>query len=476
MTRRAGLLLPVSALPSRFGVGDFGPAARDWLAFLGAARQRVWQVLPLTVADEAGCPYASPTGFATDPVYLSPEDLVEEGLVGAAHLPPSADGPVDWPKVRAARAPFLKQAARALAEAADLEAYVTEQPWVLDWARFDAHSRQHGTHWWNWTVQPTGGLEDPEIAGSAALQWGLDRQWSRLRRLAKAHGIQLWGDLPFFVGGGSADVWAQPELFDLEPDGRPRTITGVPPDAFAPGGQRWGHPHLRRALHVEQGWAWSLARADRALSQIDVLRLDHFRGLFEVWEVPAEDETAAGGRWIQGPGQDLLGRLLQRAGPERWIAEDLGVITDEVRALRDDNGLRGMAVLQFAFGVGSEEAFRPHAHRAEQAVYTGTHDNSTLVGWIQGADPKTVQHACSYLGCEPGQLAAAMQRAAWRSTASTAILPLQDVLGLGDEARFNLPGTTDGNWRWRTRRAVLTPTLASRLAEQALLSGRGTSS
>ena len=475
MTRRAGLLLPVSALPSRFGVGDFGPAAREWLAFLAAGRQRVWQVLPLTVADGTGCPYASPTGFATDPVYLSPEDLVDEGLIGAAHLPPAADGPVDWPAMRAARAPFLERAALALAEAADLEAYVTEQPWVLDWARFDAHSRVHGPCWWTWEQAPSAGLEDPNVAGSAALQWGLDRQWSRLRRLAKAHGIQLWGDLPFFVGGASADVWANPALFDLRADGRPRTITGVPPDAFAPDGQRWGHPHLRRHAHVDQGWAWALARAERALSQIDVLRLDHFRGLHEVWEVPGDADTAAGGRWIPGPGKDLLDRLVALAGPERWVAEDLGVITDEVRALRDEAGLRGMAVLQFGFGHGSEAIFRPHAHRVDQVVYTGTHDNSTLVGWIQGAAPETIEHACAYLGCEVSQVAAAMQRAAWRSTASTAILPLQDVLGLGDEARFNVPGTVEGNWSWRTRRAVLTPTLASRLADQAILSSRGAS-
>lgn len=469
--RRAGLLLPVSALPSRFGIGDFGPAARAWIAFLGAAGQKVWQILPLTVADDWGCPYASPTGFATDPAYLSPEDLLEEGRITAAQLPPSKKGPVDWVQLRRMRAPFLRAAADALAEDLDRDTYLQAQPWALAWARFSVHAAKHSTHWWTWT-EPPPEEDDPDVTRAIALQWGLDRQWERLRRLDRAHGVQIWGDLPFFVGGGSADVWDQPALFDLHPDGRPRTITGVPPDAFSATGQRWGHPHLDRAANQAEDWRWALARAARALDQVDVLRIDHFRGLHEVWEVPAEDETAAGGRWIPGPGRDFLARLLEHAPADRWIAEDLGVITDEVRALRDDFTLPGMAILQFAFGATSDAPYLPHNHRPDQVVYTGTHDNHTLVGWLRSAPQATIEHALRYLGCRHEELPAALRRAAWRSVASTAILPIQDVLELGEEARFNLPGTQQGNWSWRVRRAALTPTLASRLAEQAIVSDR----
>lgn len=470
--RRAGLLLPVSALPSRFGVGDFGPSARAWIGFLGAAGQKVWQILPLNVADRFGCPYASPTGFATDPVYLSAEDLLEEGRISPAQLPPSRKGPVDWTAVRRMRAPFLAAAADALAEDLDLPAYVEQQPWALAWGRFAVQARSEGTtHWWKWTGTAPD-EHDPGIRRAIALQWGLDRQWARLRRLARAHGVQIWGDLPFFVGGGSADVWSRPELFDLAEDGTARMVTGVPPDAFSAEGQRWGHPHLLRQAHVAEDWSWALARAERALEQVDVLRLDHFRGLHEVWEVPAEHETAAEGRWIPGPGRDFLERALERAPAERWVAEDLGVITDEVRALRDDFGLRGMAILQFGFGDGGDSPFLPHHHRRNQVVYTGTHDNHTLVGWVRSAPRPTLEHAMRYLGCRHEELPAALRRAAWRSVASTAILPVQDVLELGEEARFNLPGTQEGNWEWRVRRAALTPTLASRLAEQAIVSDR----
>lgn len=470
--RRAGLLLPVSALPSRFGIGDFGPAAREWITFLGAAGQKIWQVLPLNVADGFGCPYASPTGFATDPVYLSPEDLLEEGRINAAQLPPPGKGPVDWEAVRKQRGPFLRAAADALAEDLDLAGYLEEQPWARAWGRFAVQSEREGTtHWWKWS-RPAPDEDDPDVRRAIALQWGLDRQWARLCRLARAHGVQMWGDLPFFVGGGSADVWSQPELFDLNPDGTTRMTTGVPPDAFSADGQRWGHPHFKREAHVAENWTWALARAQRALDQVDVLRLDHFRGLHEVWEIPGDHDTAAHGRWIPGPGRDLLDPLLERAPAERWVAEDLGVITDEVRALRDDYGLRGMAILQFAFGSGGDSPFLPHNHRRDQVVYTGTHDNSTLVGWASSASPQTLEHAARYLGCHTEEVPAAIRRAAWRSVADTAILPLQDVLELGDEARFNLPGTHLGNWIWRVRRAALTPTLAGRLAEQAILSDR----
>ncbi|MEZ4323539.1 MAG: 4-alpha-glucanotransferase [Myxococcota bacterium] len=489
--RRSGVLLHVSSLPGPYGIGDLGPSAREFAAWLASAKQRIWQVLPLTVVDPHGCPYASPTAFAREPAYLSPDDLAEDGFVTHRDKPYLAGDLVDWAAIRASRAPFLQKAATAIAEEVALDAWRAENPWVENWALFAALVDLHGPDWTAWprdlrdlhatpakrrTVEAD--LAAP-IARHAALQWAFDRQWRRLRTVAKSHGIALWGDLPFFVGPLSADVWAHRALFDLDADGHPKTITGVPPDAFSPTGQLWHHPHFVRSAHAAEGWRWWVDRAAAALELVDVLRLDHFRGLDGVWEVPATDDTAENGQWIEGPGQEALDALTAHlarqpggGGALPLIAEDLGVITEPVRKLRDDAALPGMAILQFAFGTGSTHEFLPHHHRHAQVVYTGTHDNDTVAGWFRTASPETRQHALAYLHTDERDLVWAMIRATWRSVADTAIVPMQDLLSLGSDARMNVPGVVAGNWRWRLGREALNLSLARRLAEQTILSGR----
>jgi 4-alpha-glucanotransferase len=482
--RAAGVLLHVSSLPGPYGIGDLGPHARDFLAWLASAELRIWQVLPLTVHDQHGCPYASPTAFAREPLLLSPDDLADDGFVNHREKPYLPAGPVDWAAVRASRSSFLEKAAASIAAEVDLGPWRAAHPWVEDWALFASLAERLGNGWWDWPTD----LRDlpldaprlhavradlkPTIDRHVALQWAFDRQWNRLRKQASGLGISLWGDIPFFVGGGSADVWARRELFDVDATGRPRTITGVPPDAFSPTGQLWGHPQLHRPAHVAEGWAWWVERSVAALELVDVLRLDHFRGMDGVWSVPAGDLTAERGAWVPGPGREALEALRERLGGLPLVAEDLGVITDDIRALRDDFGLPGMAILQFAFGGGGEHELLPHNHRADLVVYTGTHDNDTLAGWARTTDEGTRDHARRYLHTDDRDLVHAMLRAAWRSVARSAIVPMQDLLVLGSEARMNVPGLVEGNWRWRLGREALNLSLASRVAEQVKLSGR----
>ncbi|MCB9668560.1 MAG: 4-alpha-glucanotransferase [Alphaproteobacteria bacterium] len=480
--RRAGLLLPVAALPGPYGVGDLGAGARDLVGWLSRAGQGVWQILPLNVVDGHGCPYASPTAFAREPLYLALDDLVDEGLLAASELPERRPvGPVDWVGLQEERAPLLHTIGERIAARVDLAPFVARHPWVLPWATFCDLRATHGPFWPDWPeaardlpLHPDALRAHQEARWTAllahvGLQWALDRQWARVRHLARAFDIELWGDLPFFVGVDSADVWSRRDLFAVDPDGTVRQQTGVPPDAFAADGQLWGHPQLDMEAQARDGWTWWRQRVEVARESVDVLRIDHFRGLEAVWSVPAGAATAKDGRWIPGPGAGPLAELV--ASGARLVAEDLGIITPEVRALRDGAGLPGMAVLQFAFGPGGEDHFLPHAHQPHQVVYTGTHDNDTLVGWLD-ASPGAREHLRVYLGEPRDGFAAGVRRAAWRSVATTAILPVQDVLGLGPEARTNVPGTIDGNWSWRCPPDALDADLAGRLAFEAIVSGR----
>jgi len=486
--RRAGVLLHISSLPGPYGIGDLGPSAREFVAWLASAKQRVWQVLPLTVVDIHGCPYASPTAFAREPAYLSPDDLAEDGFASHTDKPYLAGDRVDWKAVRASRAGFLAKAGRAIANEVDLEPWRAAHPWVETWALYASLAELHGAYWTEWPTELRDLHSDPvrlaavrsdlapQIAHHTALQWAFDRQWSRLKQVANDLDIQLWGDLPFFVGPQSADVWAHRELFDLDPKGHARTTTGVPPDAFSPTGQLWGHPHFVRQAHSATGWRWWVDRTAAALELVDVLRLDHFRGLDGVWEVDASAKTAEQGQWIEGPGQEALDALQERLGELPLIAEDLGVITEPVRKLRDDADLPGMAILQFAFGGDPSDEFLPHNHRRNLVVYTGTHDNDTALGWYHSASPEEREMARAYLHTDDRDFVWALIRAAHRSVARTAIVPMQDLLSLGSDARMNVPGVTEGNWRWRLGREALNISLASRVAAQTILSGRAGSS
>jgi 4-alpha-glucanotransferase len=470
--RRAGLLLHVTALPGRWGIGDLGPVARDWITRLAAASWRVWQVLPLQPTTgfsppaarpdpsagpvEPGCPYLSPSAFALEPCLLSIDDLVAAGWLAAGEVPAWAGpgGRVDFAQVRAHRAPlFARAAQRAVAASADWRA---RTPWVETWGVFRALQRQYGGDWRQWPEaarhrDPAAlAAVDPDVvAEEIALQWLVEQQWGLLAAHARAEGVALWGDLPIFVDAEACDVWGAPELWRLGD----RVVSGVPPDAFSPGGQRWGHPLYAVDAHVRTQHAWWRARAAVALARTSTVRIDHFRGLAAWWEVPADAPDARGGRWVPGLGAPLLDAFQQDWGrPLPFIAEDLGVITPDVEALRDDFGLPGMAVLQFAWDGDPTNPHHPDQHRVNQVVYTGTHDSDTTAGWARSLGRRERIAVAARVGCRTDRLREGLIDAALGSRAQVAILPVQDLLGLGSEARFNVPGTTHGNWSWRLER------------------------
>jgi 4-alpha-glucanotransferase len=500
--RRAGVLLHPSSLPGPYGIGDLGPATREWLAWLSASGQRIWQILPLTPVDGSGCPYASPSSFAAEPLLLSIDDLVTDGWLQSAEKPYALrpSGPVDWPAVRERKGAALRLAAERVAASVDVTAWASSRPELRTWALFRALSREYGPGFTSWPEAVR--RRDPALLAreeergqglirrELALQWLFDVQWGRVREDATRRGIELWGDVPIFVSGSSADVWANPELFRLDDAGRPTVISGVPPDVFSTDGQLWGHPLYDEGAHRAQGHTWWKARIGRALAQVDRVRIDHFRGFEAVWEVAAGAADARGGHWVPGAGAPLLDALSAAFGRARpdgtvelpFIAEDLGVITDEVRALRDAYGLPGMVILQFAFGPEQQRTgdhpYLPHFHRPNQVCYTGTHDNDTALGHFQTCDDATRTHLRKYFGSfhETGDDPAAwpwpMVKAAWRSVADTAIVPLQDLLALGSEARMNIPGKIEGNWSFRTTAQGLTIDRAHFIADELRLAGR----
>lgn len=483
MKRHAGLILHPTSLPSPYGVGDLGAAARDWLAFLEAAGQRVWQVLPLHPIGPSGSPYTSPSAFARSPALLSPDDLVSDGWLRASERPPAAPvGPVSWPSVLGSRHEVAQRVAPRVAQVVDLEGWARSEPWADEWALYAAIADVHGFDWARWPeplarrdADALAAARDRFATGRAhalATQWLFSQQWGRLREDARRRGIQLWGDLPIFVGHQSADVWAHPELFLLDDAGDPTVISGVPPDAFSPRGQRWGHPLYRIDAHAAEGYRWWINRIEALVSLVDCVRLDHFRGLASMWEVPVDAEDAMGGRWVPGLGAGLLRALRERFGEIPMYAEDLGVITPDVEELRDQFGLRGMAVLQFAFGDEPDHRYLPHNHRAHQVIAPGTHDNDTIHGWYRGTDEMTRHRVRTYLHTDDADAPWAVLRAAWRSVADVVLVPAQDVLGLGSEARMNVPGEADGNWGWRLQPGAASPALAASLRREVADNGR----
>ncbi|MFT6818834.1 MAG: 4-alpha-glucanotransferase [Myxococcota bacterium] len=474
-TRRAGLLLHPSSLSGPYGIGDIGPSARNLMGWLESAGIRLWQFLPLNPVDGLGCPYASPSAFAAEPLLISIDDLITDGWLKATERPlfPGSIDRVDWSWVHQFKGAALRVAAARVAQAVDVRAWAVERDWVLPWATFSAHRDVHGGEWQAWPAK-LGAVDDAVVDVHIALQWLFDQQWSRLREVARSHGIALWGDLPMFVGASSADTWSHPELFQLGQDQRPSVVTGAPPDAFSPTGQKWGHAHFDVERHRDTDHAWWVSRMSRLLEHVDAVRLDHFRGLAAVWEIPAHDPDATGGRWVPGLGAPLLAALQTAFGSVPVIAEDLGVITPDVSELRDAFGLPGMAIAQFAYTDNSDasQPYLPHNHRASLVVYPGTHDNDTVVGWYASADERTRDHVRRYLAVSGNDIAGDILRSVYRSVADTCIVALQDVLALGGGARMNRPGTSYGNWQWRCRADALNVGVARRLREEANLSGR----
>lgn len=501
--RSSGILLHVTSLPGRFGIGDLGPAAFRFVDFLAEAGQSWWQVLPVGPTGYGNSPYQSLSSFAGNALLIS---LVDDGLLAPLDdlaVPPFPQDAVDYSGVNDWSEPLLREAHRRFLGAglrdvrydAFCEAH---RDWLDDFALYQALKHQHQERaWTEWPAElvrrEPAALEESrqslenDIAREKFQQFLFDRQWRTLKQYANDRGVRLIGDLPIFAAHDSADVWTHQDLFPLDEWGRPTVVAGVPPDYFSTTGQRWGNPLYRWDRHAEQGFAWWIQRLRRALDLFDVIRIDHFRGFESYWEIPGTAPDARTGRWVAGPGAALFRAAEAVLGPLPVIAEDLGVITPPVEALRDELGFPGMRVLQFAFGDDPKGPdYRPHNFPRHCVAYTGTHDNNTTVGWFRspaGQDTtRTAEQiareqalAREYLNTDGRDIHWDLIRAAWSSVADVAIAPLQDVLGLGQEARMNLPGTTVGNWQWRFRADALTPEIAERLRRLTTIFDRGTS-
>ncbi len=503
--RRSGILLHPTSLPGPHGVGDLGAGAHRFVAWLAEARQRLWQVLPLGPTGFGDSPYQALSSRAGNTLLVSLETLRNEGWLDDADLAgaPASDperaaydeaGP--WKRERLQRAAETFRV-RAGAEArAELEAFrAREAEWLEDWGLFSVLKQAHEGRTWTAWPEPLA-RRDPRaldaararyaraISAEVFAQWCFARQWEALRARCRALGIALLGDVPIYVSHDSVEVWSRPELFRLDARGEPAAVAGVPPDYFSATGQRWGNPLWDWDAVAREGFQSWVARIGGTLAFVDRIRLDHFRGLEAYWEIPAGAATAEEGRWVPGPGARLFEALEAALGPLPFVAENLGVITPEVEALRHRFHLPGMAVLQFAFGNDPQApTFLPHNYERDTVAYTGTHDNDTVMGWWEGGTGDSVRtpeevarekaHARAYLATDGREMNWLMIRAVLASVADTAIAPMQDVLGLGSSARMNTPATLGGNWRWRVREEALAREHAARLAELARLYGRG---
>ncbi len=481
--RAAGILLHPTSLPSRGGIGDFGPAAYAFLDSLALASQSLWQVLPLGPLGYGNSPYSSISAFAGNPLLISLERLADHGWIDAAklsHLPTEADR-VEYDQVFATKMPVLFEAARGFVKTASGSArqrfacFCKENAqWLDDFVLFDAlRSRHKLTSWNHWPpelarrepqaiVQARNELAE-DLQVRCALQFAFYEQWNALRRYASERRVRLVGDLAIFVNYDSADVWARSELFRLNDKLEPEVVSGVPPDFFSATGQRWGNPLYRWDVMKQRGYKWWIERLQWATRNCDYIRLDHFRGFDQFWEIPAGDSTAINGRWVDGPRDALFQRLAEALGGLPFFAEDLGYITPEVHALRDRLKIPGMSVMQFGFSDEGAHMYLPH-RAAGKVIYTGTHDNDTTVGWYTSADDRVRRSAEAYLGCCTDGIQWAFIRSALSSVAELALIPLQDVLGLGSEARMNTPSREDGNWKWRFSSAQITDELCRKLA------------
>ena len=486
LQRASGLLLHPTSLPGPYGIGDLGPEAHRFLRFLEDAGQRAWQVLPLNPVGAGNSPYSSYSAFAGEPLLISLDRLVDAGLLRPDELDSGLgvpDGRVVYEVVREHKIELLRRAHTRFSESAEFEAFLARKAaWLDDYALFMALKDAHnGDGWHTWetdlAARAPAALERArrelrgEIHFHAWVQFCFAGQYDALKREASARGIRIIGDLPIFVAFDSADVWAHPDLFHLDAARQPTVVAGVPPDYFSATGQLWGNPLYNWDALARDGYKWWTMRLSHALSLYDLIRIDHFRGFRAYWEVPATETTAINGRWVPGPGLALFSALSAQIGDLPIIAEDLGIITPDVEHLRDTLGLPGMKVLQFAFNDPTNP-YLPHNHVPNSVVYTGTHDNDTTRGWWERATDDERTFVRRYLDRPVTDPSWNMIRTALSSVSALAMLPVQDVLGLGSEHRMNVPGTEEGNWEWRLTSDALTPDLAARLRGLTELYGR----
>ncbi|HUK23508.1 MAG TPA: 4-alpha-glucanotransferase [Terriglobales bacterium] len=491
--RATGILLHPISLPARGDIGDLGPAAYEFVDFLAAARQGLWQVLPLGPPANGNSPYSSTSAFAGNPMLISLDRLAERGWLAPSRLQnlPREVGPIDYPALSEHKLPLLSEAAgHFLANASPgqrrrFEDFCRQNAWWLDdFVLFDAiRARRPGVRWSQWPAgiarREPAALEAAcaenasELALRRVLQFFFYEQWRALRLYCAERSIRVVGDIAIFVDYDSADVWAHRELFRLRHDLEPEVVSGVPPDAFSATGQRWGNPLYDWQAMRARGYEWWIQRLRWATQTCDFIRLDHFRGFAQFWEIPAHEPTAIHGRWVDGPKDDLFNKLREALGGLPFFAEDLGMITPDVYELRDRHHIPGMAVLQFGFGDPGAHIYLPHRLTPNCVIYTGTHDNDTTLGWWNSGATEYERRAVeACVGRGEDGVHWALIRLAQNSVASLAVVPLQDVLGLGSEARLNTPSTHFGNYLWRYQPGSLKPELARRLADLAEVTDR----
>jgi 4-alpha-glucanotransferase len=495
--RSSGVLLHVTSLPSPGGIGDLGPAAHEFVRFLAQAKQHVWQVLPLCPTGFGNSPYAGSSALAGNTLLISLEFLADWGWIGRDRIGGigGKSGAVKFDEVEMRKLPLLEEAAgnfldRGLDDKAlrgqweEFEDFLeAEAAWLNDYALYAVLRRELKTGAWAEWPEPLRRRDakalgeilvrhERALAIERVLQFAFSRQWNQLREAAARSAIRILGDVAIFVNMDSADVWTHPEIFELDEDLKPIRVAGVPPDYFSATGQRWGNPLYRWDVLAKHGFDWWVDRIRRATQLYDIVRLDHFRGFEAYWAIPAKEDTAVNGEWIKAPGLDLFRALESALGPLPLVAEDLGLITAEVDALREELGFPGMKVLQFGFSNKGAHTHLPHRFVPASVAYTGTHDNDATLGWWQtasGAEHKAVQALVGPVGERP---AWPLIRALEASVAEIAVVPAQDLLELGSEARMNTPAVAEGNWSWRAPEHCWTDELAARLAALAEVTDR----
>ena len=493
--RASGVLLHVTSLPGPHGSGDFGPSAYHYVDWLEAGGQTFWQILPLGGIGLGNSPYMSSSAFAGNVLLVSLDELHERGWLDADDLQHhdglddqkiNFDAVIPFRMERLARAAARFEQSALVHDTADFKSFCTAHaPWLDDYALFMALAEASGGQsWCDWdqllagrdpvALSQAGRTHAQRIAFWKFCQWRFLRQWLRLKDYANARGVRIIGDTPIFIAHQSADVWARPDLFQLNAAGQPTVVAGVPPDDFSATGQRWGNPLYRWPAHVAEQYQWWIERIRCTFELVDIVRIDHFRGFDSCWEIPADEPTAIHGRWVPAPGDALFRAVAAALGPLPVIAEDLGVITEEVDALRKRHAFPGMQVLQFAWspdGVGHSR-YLPHNHAADSVVYGGTHDNNTALGWWQAAPEGMRHHLREYLATDGQDVAWDLIRAAFSSVAGLAIHPMQDVLRLSAEHRMNVPGVAEGNWGWRFSWSQVDASHAEQLRRMCLIYGR----
>jgi 4-alpha-glucanotransferase len=502
--RASGILLHPTSFPGRFGIGDLGDEAYAFVDFLAASGQSLWQVLPLGPTGYGDSPYQCFSAFAGNPLLISPQRLIQTGLLSDDDLSGAPRfrrkrvdfGPVIEYKKALLEKTFdnFKRLTDTILQAEFMDFCQGAAWWLEDYALFRALKDAHGgVAWTDWELrfarrEPAALAATREALGDRIVaekfyQFLFFKQWAALKSYCRERNISIIGDAPIFVASDSADVWTHPELFKLDSDRRPIVVAGVPPDYFSKTGQLWGNPIYDWEAMRATGFRWWIDRLRATLQTVDILRIDHFRGFAACWEVPGRDKTAERGSWVEVPGRELFTTLRNTFGELPIIAEDLGVITPDVEALRDDFGFPGMRVLQFAFRGDSKTIDLPHNYIRNCVVYTGTHDNDTTVGWFQSKAGKGSTrnaeeiereraYCLRYLNTDGHKIQWDMIRAAWASVANTAVTPLQDVLSLDSRSRMNLPASEQGNWQWRYRRSALTRKIRDKLRELTELYGR----